>query len=276
MEKAELSFSILVTTQGRTYELAAFMRSLCQQQGVDCTLIAGMQETPIDPASLVQNPPYAIVHKALPRLSLSQARNALLEEATGDILALADDDCQYPPDILRSVAYFFANNRRCGVLICDNDIAAPRKEKRWQVLHRAPSYTLFFRRSAVVESGLFDESMGIGTAGPWQSGEETDLVLRIMAHGHEVWRIPTPAIRHPEALHTEAVNIGKVMGYARGRMYLLQKHSFSLGFKLLNLVYPLAVLPVEIVRFAAKICAYRLAMFQGRLSGLLLVRRRSA
>ncbi|MBQ3060579.1 MAG: glycosyltransferase family 2 protein, partial [Desulfovibrio sp.] len=190
MERTELTFSILVTTQGRTHELAAFMRSLCQQGGVSCTLIAGMQETPTDPTSLIQNPPYAIVHKALPRLGLSQARNALLTEATGDILALADDDCLYPPDLLPAVAKFFKTHPRCAVLICDADCQKPTPQKRWQVLHKAPSYTLFFKRSAVTEIGPFDENMGIGADTPWQSGEETDFVLRIMERGYQVWRIP--------------------------------------------------------------------------------------
>ncbi|MDO5483868.1 MAG: glycosyltransferase family A protein, partial [Desulfovibrionaceae bacterium] len=119
---AELTFSILVTTQGRTHELSAFMRSLCRQGGVGCTLIAGMQDTPVDPASLVDAPPYAIIHKELPRMGLSQARNALLEYADGDILALADDDCLYPDGLLPIVARFFSTHPRCTVVICDAGI----------------------------------------------------------------------------------------------------------------------------------------------------------
>ena len=273
MERTELTFSILVTTQGRTHELAAFMRSLCQQGGVSCTLIAGMQETPTDPTSLIQNPPYAIVHKALPRLGLSQARNALLPEATGDILALADDDCVYPAGLLPLVECFFKDHPRCAVVICDANCKSPSLQKCWQIVNNAPSISLFFRRSAICQAGNFDASMGIGAATPWQSGEETDLVLRIMAKGYQAWRIPAPRIWHPEVLQAGSINVAKVMGYARGRMYLLQKHGFSLGFKFLNLVYPLAILPVEIVKAIAQISTYRLSMFQGRLSGLLLVRR---
>ena len=241
------------------------MRSLCQQGGVNCTLIAGMQDTPTDPASLIQNPLYTIIHKALPRLGLSQARNTLLADATGDILALADDDCLYPPDLLPLVAKFFKEHPRCAVVICDADIKAPKLQKRWQVLHKAPSYTLFFRRSAAAEIGLFDESMGIGADTPWQSGEETDFVLRIMARGHEVWRIPAPRIQHPDILHADSINTAKVMGYARGRMYLLQKHGFSLSFKLMNIIYPLVILPFDIIKKLSKICKYRFIMFIGRI-----------
>ena len=272
MERTELTFSILVTTQGRTHELAAFMRSLCQQGGVSCTLIAGMQETPTDPTSLIQNPPYAIVHKALPRLGLSQARNALLTEATGDILALADDDCLYPPDLLPAVAKFFKTHPRCAVLICDADCQKPTPQKRWQVLRKAPSYTLFFKRSAVTEIGPFDENMGIGADTPWQSGEETDFVLRIMERGYQVWRIPAPRIQHPDVLQTDSINTAKVIGYARGRMYLLQKHGFCLGFKILNILFPALIIFVDIYKTSIKIFIFRMSMLKGRVSGIFLCR----
>jgi cellulose synthase/poly-beta-1,6-N-acetylglucosamine synthase-like glycosyltransferase len=46
--------------------------------------------------------------------------------------------------------------------------------------------TCFFRAEVLEQVGGFGEELGIGCAAPWQSGAETDLLLRVMRAG---WRV---------------------------------------------------------------------------------------
>ena len=97
-----LKFSLLLATVGRTAELERFLSSLDAQTYRNFDLIVVDQNPDERLAALVQS--YAgrfpvLCVKSTP--GLSRARNAGLRYVSGDVIAFPDDDCWYPPDLLR-------------------------------------------------------------------------------------------------------------------------------------------------------------------------------
>lgn len=265
-----ISIDLLMTTYNRHECVKRLLDSLLQQDIKNFRLIAGLQEPDNDMLQLVESykQHFPIKIQIINRCSLSQARNTLLPHISGDIIALTDDDCWYPTDFTTSLTQFFSQNpvAACvGVhsVVKEKTTIQNQRLSRFSIFFNAPSWLLFFRRKAFLETGNFDVQLGIGADTPWQSGEETDFVLRLMKKGGNIMRTSSIRVMHPEASPTSPE---KWYGYGRGRMYVLRKHNFPLWFCLLNVLYPLCKIP----------CASRsfwpcyLAMFKARLKGLLI------
>lgn len=269
-EAAGNKISVIATTQGRFLEMATMLCSIGRQTHVSIEVVVGMQDTLVRAEQLVPPAGHDIVSIPLPKCSLSRARNTLLSHVTGNIIALADDDCVYPDGLFSMVADFFSQHPQCGGIICDWDRRTRQahhlKQTRRQLFQRSPSYRLFFRHAALIEAGPFDEDMGVGAPTRWQSGEELDMLLRIFDAGHEIWRISTPPIKHPAPLAYIRIAPKKIAGYGYGRMHLLAKHRFPLWFIAINVIYPLAMIGYELTVAVAYIVPYRLRMFTARLA----------
>ena len=163
-------------------------------------------------------------------ISLSSARNIGLKYATGDVVAFPDDDCWYAPDLLDRVVTYFTNNPTIDCL-CTN-VYDPEKNlsygKRpldvivrvsFMNLFKLPiSVGIFVRASAMKKAGrYFDERLGAGS--PLGSGEETDLVARLLTTGCRVIYNGYIRVFHPVPEYVES-DVLKYYRYGRGFGYL--------------------------------------------------------
>lgn len=205
---------------------------------------------------------------------LSEARNRLLPLARGDYFALADDDCHYAPDAFAQVRRYMRETSFAGALVgagsaMPGPVAPgwkpPQPMSRFAVFYRAPSWCLFVRKEGADAIGGFDENLGIGSPTPWQSGEETDYLLRLLEAGYPVFRAPGVRIFHDD--EAAAGNPGKTRAYGMGRMRLLAKHDFPPWFRLAHVAYPLLRLPLDIPSGGPGAVKRRMAMFKGRWEG---------
>lgn len=242
------------------------LESLCRQRTQAFRLVAGVQAA--DPEMLLLLEEYAakiaLEIVPLPRCGLSHARNCLLPHIRSAYFALTDDDCAYPPDTLADLLDFFVSHPTADACVgsplpltcaCGTDVdpasspsfrttpslfpaCKPVRMTRYSVFCKAPSYVIFFRRSVIERVGPFDEQLGIGAPSPWQCGEETDYLLRLMACGGNIMRVPHIAVFHPAA-DASATAASKWYGYGRGRMHLLRKYRLPLWFRLAHIVHPL-------------------------------------
>lgn len=266
--------TLLATTRGRREPVRRLLESLTRQTWRNFTLLLGDQnsETYLDELLAGYEKEFSIKRIPLEPQSLSKARNALLPHATGNIVALTDDDCYYAPDCLERAAMLFGKHDNMAALVGNANALAPahpaeQRESRFSVFKNAPSWTLFFRADVMRATGTFDENLGVGSKGPYQSGEETDYLLRVFnTQRGKILRAASVQVFHDEVRPDDPGLPQKAYGYGLGRMYLLRKHNFPLWFKLANLGYPLARTLVE----GRSTWAYRKAMFQGRLKGLLV------
>lgn len=278
-----MHFSLLVATMGRTVEFGRLLDSLCQQTLQNYHVYIADQNPQGFLDAVLQ--PYTgvipITVVSIPACGVSAARNALLPLAQGDIIAFPDDDCWYEPDTLAAAVDFFREHP-CYAGVLGRWMEMPPKYctagelkplTRLSVFTGSETYTQFYRRDVIQAVGDFDVQMGPGTGLAWGCGEDTDYVLRAIKLGFCVGRTATIRVHHPRPLLQGALTphlLQKHTAYALGRMYLLKKHAFPLWFKVLNVLYPLALLPLDTLRQGRAAARYRWAMFMGRLRGLFL------
>jgi hypothetical protein len=105
---------------------------------------------------------------------------------------------------------------------------------------RAIEPTTFVTREAFESVGAFRQDLGTGCATPWQSGEGTDLLLRMLSSGRRVMSQPDIWMRGdssddrmlPRAL------VRKHRGYARGTGFVHRIHRYPASTKARIVVAP--------------------------------------
>lgn len=269
--------SLLVATLNRCEELDRLLSSLHKQRHCHFHIYIADQN-PKGFLDVILEPyaarmPITVV--PMPACGVSAARNALLPLAKGDIIAFPDDDCWYEPDTLAAAVDFFRQYPSCAALLGSwvesakqcSSAASTVPLTRYSAFAGSETYVQFYRREVVQAVGNFDTMLGPGTGLPWGCGEDTDYVLRAIAHNFCVRRAPSVTVHHPRpalSAPLDAHLCQKYTNYALGRMFLLRKHHFPLWFKLANVMYPAYRALVE----GPSSWAYRWSMFKGRLKGL--------
>jgi hypothetical protein len=179
--------------------------------------------------------PGSVVLTSAHRLSLSEARNRLLESArrrtaiSDDcVVGFPDDDCWYPPSFPRQLVASFGRDPRLDMLACrvcpqpvepDSIEASFTPAKVRQVVRRSSSNSMFFRGRMVNELGDFDRSLGLGTANG--SGEDTDYALRGFLAARRAVFVDLPLVGHSEP------DLTVVARYFRGSFVVLSRHAFK-------------------------------------------------
>jgi GT2 family glycosyltransferase len=273
---------VVVTTRGRFSCLQRLFESLDTQTYRNFTVILGDQTGGEVPAPLLTAyaDKFAVKHCPIPHCSLSEARNALLPQVSGEIISLADDDCYFAQDAFARLVEYVEETPQAGAFVGigynfpvkTNIHRKPGKQlSRFTVFHGCPSWCVFIKTEVCRKVGSFDVGMGIGAPTRRQSGEETDYLLRILDIGCLVFRCPSVHVFHdPE--ETENINLDKIYCYGIGRMYLIRHHSLPLWFSIVNILYPLMLLLYEYPRLGRPAFLRRWAMFRGRLEGFQAVR----
>jgi glycosyltransferase involved in cell wall biosynthesis len=269
-----LSFALLLTTCGRRHELVRLFDSLTLQTYSNVTVYLGDQNAPgvLDDILSLYADSLRIKRFMIQPSGLSRARNALLPHVLEDIVAVPDDDCRYMQDTLERCAEAFTGCPHIDALIGrwlersagGNVTCEPQVVRQpFGLFRHAPSITLFFRKK-IFDVLRFDESLGIGSPSRFQSGEDTDLLLRAFERGFVIARAPSVVVRHDNCFADSPAALEKVRSYAAGRMELLHRHGMPLWFRFANIVYPLAALPCDCARECRRAARGRWAMFSGR------------
>jgi hypothetical protein len=247
-EAAASSFdlSLVLTTVGRPAALSRFLDGLeialkalgpdvavelvLIDQGADraCTRIVTERDLPVA-CQLLTSPPGAATGRA-----------AGVAVARGELIAIPNDNCWYEGDTLSRVLAAFAGPAAPTVLsgrlsTADGNPSQLRWHRtagaitRTNWLRREIASTLFFRREPVVAVGSFDVTIGAGSAGRAQAGEESDLVLRLLGAGYRAHYDPSISVHQdePRDAPTRAF-ITKMSGYGFGQGRLWRVHRLPL------------------------------------------------
>lgn len=277
---AAYEFSLVIATYGAATGLPRALEALTRQTRTDFEVIIVDQNGDDRIARMLDDfsDRLAVRHLRSPR-GVSAARNRGIARARGRVVAFPDDDCWYAPDLLDRVHRFFdarldavglsgrcidpsgrvsagATDRQAGLVTRSN------------VWHRGVSAAIFLRTRDVREVGGFDESLGLGAATIFQSGEETDLLLRLLARGARIHYEPDLTVFHPLSSEPlgEAARL-RAWQYGLGMGRVLRKHGYgatSVGY---HLIYPLAGSVVALVCGRVALSRVRLARTLGRLRG---------
>ena len=210
---------------------------------------------------------------------LSKARNVGLSYVTGDILAFPDDDCWYPDRLLRTVREMLEANPQWGGVTgsardgegrpaVGNWQDPPGRVTKYNVWERGVAVTIFLRKAVLDKIGGFDEDLGVGSSTPWQSGEETDLLIRALEVAPIYFQPELITLHDSIQVYNRAEN-AKAYRYALGCGYVLRKHRYPLWFLLYKLARSTAATVLSLLRGRPGKAGYHIAIFKGRLRGYL-------
>jgi glycosyltransferase involved in cell wall biosynthesis len=271
-----------MATVDRTGEPKSLLASLDAQTHRDFELIVVDQnhDDRLVPLLKPYRDKFPIIHTAEQRRGLSKARNIGMEYASGDIIAFPDDDCFYPPDLLRKVDQIFVEHPGIGCLtgrLIDDvgrnamgrfDSRAGLIERR-NVWVRGIEATTFVRKSFVKDI-RFDESLGLESGTPWTGGEGTDYLLRLMASGTTLYYDPKITVVHPPfASLPDAKARRKAYSYGCGMGRVLRKHETPLHLMAKWLIRPLGGSVISMMRLEPARAWVHYNTFKGRLRGML-------
>lgn len=276
--------SIIVVTTDRLRCVERLFLSLAQQTCKDFEVLlmhgANVQQEHVEAVCRRFS---ELTVRAFPTVDscLSRSRNAALKHIRGEYFSIADDDCLYEPDTVARVLDTFESYPVVAALTgtavgLEESTPHPRDcvvvRTLWRLYRGCPSYVHFYRGTILETVQGFDEDLGVGSNTPWQSGEETDFLLRTAKAGFFVMRAPNILVRHPRP-NLRNLPFAKIRGYAAGRMQLLRKHRCPIPFVLANILYPLAMLFWECLTNLIYIIRYRWLMFCARLCNLRMWKR---
>ena len=273
-------FSLILATIGRDQEVQRFLESLQAQEYRDFELIVVDQNKDDRVIRLVERFSREFPIRYLTSSpGLSRARNCGLKYIKGELVAFPDDDCWYPPDLLKIVAGLFEDDSIdiWSGQSCDAD--GRHSQRRWpssatyanriNVWSVAISYTVFMRRECARSVGSFDETLGVGADTIWQSGEETDFLLRAMVRGFRLQYVPAIRVYHPEkTMVFDSTTNERARGYGAGLGRVLQKHRYPMWFILYMLLRPLGGIVFSGLTFRFRKAYYHYCVLCGRRRGL--------
>jgi glycosyltransferase involved in cell wall biosynthesis len=227
-------FSLIVPTLGRTIEIAELFASIDDQNRSDVELIIVDQNDDDRLVPLIKTlpPGMAVRHIRLKEKNPSSARNAGLEVASGEIIAFPDDDCWYPPHLLDRVDRWFQGNGRYGVLAVGAlDGNGECSGNRWP--QNACDISPLNALRTTFCSSLFISSGQLGRAVRFDPnlfpGEETDVVLRLLATGVRGRFDRGLYIHHPRRdMLSGTVSRNRATKYGAAMGILVRRHSLVL------------------------------------------------
>jgi len=250
-------FSLVMTTTGRVEEVRRLLESLRSQTYKAFELIVVDQSEGDEVEALCRGfSDLDITHTRAPRVGVSRARNLGIPVARGEIIAVPDDDCEYPEDLLARVAGHLDTRPEVdGVTgVCKDRgtgrLSASRFDRNGGIVtpanlwRRHVSTTIFLRRRVCDAVGHFDARLGLGAE--FGSGEETDLMLRVLRAGFTVLYCPDLVVYHPDPVKRfDASATVRAYSYGVGAGAVLRKHACNRwGIRLLLAAVSLFIRPL--------------------------------
>ena len=234
--------SLITCTLGRKDKLLRLLHSLHQQDATHFELILADQNPPgfLDEEIKPFKKLFTIKHLHTAK-GLSLGRNRGLQCARGTLVAFPDDDCWYRPNTLRQVIGLFDEHYHLNIITgrtfdasnspsLSPTLSISTRIGRDNYLVCGNSNSIFGRITALQSIGGFDERLGVGAATPFQSGEESDLVLSAMAAHMQLAYFPELIVHHDQVDTTNAVAyVNRAAKYGAGYGAILRKHHFGIG-----------------------------------------------
>ncbi|WP_166606303.1 glycosyltransferase family 2 protein [Kineococcus siccus] len=169
---------------------------------------------------------------------VSAGRNDAVRALQGrvDVVGFPNDDSRLPPGTLEQVAEAFTRDAGLAALagaVRDPDGFRAALPERGTALDarsiwRAVEPAVFLRAGEWAAVGGFRPDVGTGAASPWQSGDGTDLLLRLLERGGRVVSRPDVVVegRGERRSLTPGELVAKHRGYARGTGFVYRVHPY--------------------------------------------------
>ena len=255
-----MNLSLIVCTLGRTEPLRRLFASLRASAAAPSEIrVVDQNPAGFLDGVLAEFRDLPLAHVVSER-GLSRARNVGLAVARGDIVAFPDDDCWYPSGVITAVCAAFSREPGLSLLtgrtadVSGATSVSPHLPETAAVTREnaflaGNSNGLFVRRDLAQAVGGFDETLGVGSGSPYQSGEETDFLLRCLGAGACARFDPSLVVHHDQGDPDAARHLGRIRGYSAGYGRVLRKNGFG---------WSAVAAPVARAGARAALCAARL------------------
>jgi glucosyl-dolichyl phosphate glucuronosyltransferase len=277
------SLSAVICTHNRPAELAACLEALTLQPRLSQVVV--VDSAPLEPCERLvtsfADRLAGLVYLRVDEPGLSLARNAGVDASSGKLVAFLDDDAAPRTGWDRALLAAFARHPRAGCVggaclpLFDGERPRWLSDRllqlasitRWGELERRPRSSaewpfganMAFRRTALDQVGPFSLELGRKGAGSLLSGEDSDMVRRMLGAGWEVWLEPAVQVTHK--VHAERLSSDFYWRrFWWGGVSRAQAPSVGVGARLM------LALPVRVVAWAVtrdRIFMYRLAESAG-------------
>jgi GT2 family glycosyltransferase len=279
-----MKISLVLATLGRSDEIRQLLDSIALQDYREVEVVVVDQNTDdrLVPVLQAYEPLFPIVHlRSLP--GLSRARNVGMASATGCIIGFPDDDAWYPAGTLAHVASLFDEGpdiaAYTGLCVDEHgNISAGGNGltetcgdvNRNNVWRCGVSTSIFIRTSAAKAIGHFDEKLGLGSGTPFQSGEETDFLLRAISLDYKVRFRRDLLIHHPMPPQSaDRAMLRRTWGYGLGMGRVMRKHRYGALWAVSAVGRPMIGAIVSFGSGRLDTARLRIVRAAGRLQGLL-------
>jgi hypothetical protein len=108
-------------------------------------------------------------------------------------------------------------------------LKASQRISRAEIFLAGNSNTIFARRTAAQTAGGFDETLGAGAGTPFGSGEETDFLLRCLAHGSQI-RFAREFLVHHDQIYVGRPDLARIRRYSAGFGRVARLHGLGTAF----------------------------------------------
>jgi glycosyltransferase involved in cell wall biosynthesis len=203
--------SVIICTRNRGDQIRAAVRSVLASAYTQFEFLIIDQSTNDETAKTIA--PFATDKRLrlVPSDTVGKgnALNLGLSLASGNIIALTDDDCIVPQDWLGQIVDLFNENPDLAVAYTSVAAAPFDANKGFIPAHEYEKSRLVtavsqnpwgmgaacaVRKHAVQQLGGIDAMLGPGS--PFHSAEDTDLMLRALLHGYQVYELSETAVVH--------------------------------------------------------------------------------
>jgi glycosyltransferase involved in cell wall biosynthesis len=253
--KSDRLISIIVSTYNRADKLSASLSRILESvaaSSIDCELICvdnnSTDHTRHIINGLTLTSSFPIIYVFERRQGLSYARNAGISKASGNIIAMTDDDCLVDSKWIDAIWREFESNPSLDLiggrveLFDPRDLPVSVRTSRQRqgfainlLFNLIPGCNLAFKRTVLRRAGIFDPRLGPGT--PVGVADDLDFIYRVFASGHEIAYCPDVMVYHAHGRRTKSDLRILERGYLRGRGAFYIKHLLSRDLQVARLAY---------------------------------------
>lgn len=221
MSKPKITVSLLIPTLGtRIREITRLLDSLREQTFKDYEVVLISQDNyELLNSLLIKYPDIDIKNIFSTPKGLSISRNVGLDNISGNLIILSDDDCWYPPEAIKTIVDCFARTDADILLtqIFDKSNNQPYKNysikekviKNKLELMSKSSIEIAFKKKSI--HSLFDTDFGLGSR--FVCGEEVDFLINNLK-SNRICYVPVTTVYHDKKNNKNNMQIK-----AKGALY---------------------------------------------------------
>lgn len=269
-------FSIICATFGKESKINKLCHSLSKQKYKNFELIICDQNNHNFNKDVIKKFHNINIKFLKTKIGLSNSRNIGIKNSIGNYLIFLDDDIELNNNYLKKINTAYQNTK-CEIL-CYKVQSKNKKnllnypsadcciETTQQIFNNISSVSFVIKNNNKL---LFDKKLGLGSNNIYQSGEETDFILRaVKLFKYKILFLKSIHISHIDIKNSFFKLIKKNFLYGCGWSYVVKKHKLNIFFTFKNLIKILLNIFYHILCLNLSKAALSISTLLGRLYAL--------